>query len=67
MNQKSQRLRITVTVPNLCPRGTAVIFAITELLKDIPEIAMAPTGKRITAIAEMEQGGVRVNSVWLKE
>jgi len=61
-----EKFRITISVPNGCPRGTAVLFAISELLKDIPAIADMEQGKRYAAVAEMMQGDVPISGAWLK-
>jgi hypothetical protein len=63
-----KKLRITVTVPDNCPEGTALLFALAEVLKDVPAITETSDepGKRTAAIAYMDQGDVRVTSVWLK-
>jgi hypothetical protein len=62
-----KKLRITITVPDKVPEGTALLFAIAEVLKDVTDIALSSStpGKRVTAVAEMEQGDVRVTSVWV--
>jgi hypothetical protein len=64
-----KKLRITISVPDGAPKGTAVLFGLAEVLKDIPPIASASDhpGRRVVAHAyELEDGVVSVTSCWLK-
>jgi len=61
-----EKFRITITVPKKCPRGTAVLFALSEVLKDIPSIAMMEQGERYLANSLMDQGDVWISGAWLK-
>lgn len=68
-----KKLRITITMEEECPEGTALMFALAEVLKDIPAIAMSSgTEKVIRAMTYVEPDvdqvmAVRVASAWARK
>ena len=55
------KLRITVTIPDECPEGTGLLFALAELIKFAPNIVGLEKGERYRTVAFMGQGDVIEN------
>jgi hypothetical protein len=49
------RYHIKIEIPDECPEGTAMLFILAELIKDVPRIVDQKTTK---VIADMDDGDV---------
>jgi hypothetical protein len=53
------RFRITINVPEGVPEGTALLFALAELIKDVPAIIDEPRWRIV--VDDMDEGDVTVS------
>lgn len=60
------KYQITISIPDECPTGTAWLFALAEMIKDVPSIVNISAKKPLVIFADMDEGDVEINVSLIK-
>lgn len=60
------KLRVTINIDEQVPEGTALLFILAEIIKDVPAIADLSEGCRVRYTEHLDQGQVSATVSRLK-